>query len=230
MISKINLSDMMNVEEKFPGVFIINGKLATRNSVPNFRPFSEQTEKIEGIEYRFWDPTRSKAAAAILKGIKEFPIKQGSKVLYLGAAHGYTCSYVANIVGETGIIYAVEFSERCFNEFLPICEKYKNLVPILADARKPELYSWIEKVDVVYCDIAQPDQTEIALRNCKEFLKPGGFLMLVVKTQSIDVTKSTKEITEQEIKKIIAAGFEVLDWKILDPFEEKHSFIVARSK
>ncbi|MBU5575134.1 MAG: fibrillarin-like rRNA/tRNA 2'-O-methyltransferase [Candidatus Aenigmatarchaeota archaeon] len=218
----------MEIKEKFSGIYLIDNNLATINSAPGFKPFGEHTEVIDKKEYRFWDPYRSKAAAAIIKGVKEFPIKIGIKILYLGAAHGYTCSFLSNIIGNKGIIYAIEFSERCFHELLPICEKYKNIVPILADARKPELYSWVEKVDVVYCDIAQPDQTEIAIRNCNEFLKEKGWLMLAVKTQSIDVTKSTKEITRQEIEKLKNAGFEIIDWKILDPFEEKHSFIIAR--
>lgn len=219
---------MSRIKEIYPNIYMINNQLATLNSVKGFRPFSEKIENIAGKEYRFWDPRRSKAAAAIVKGIKEFPIKPGTKILYLGAAHGYTCSFFSDIVGANGIIYAVEFSERCFNELLPVAEKYKNVVPILADARLPEQYGWVEKVDVVYVDIAQPDQTEIAIRNCNAFLKKCGFLMLAVKTQSIDVTKSSKKVTEDEIKKLSSAGFSIISWKMLEPFEEKHGFIVAQ--
>ncbi|MFQ6020781.1 MAG: fibrillarin-like rRNA/tRNA 2'-O-methyltransferase [Candidatus Aenigmatarchaeota archaeon] len=213
------------MKEIFPRIFLINDKLATLNSIQGFNPFDEELIKIKNKEYRIWDPHRSKAAAAIVKGIKEFPIKKGNKILYLGAAHGYTCSFLANII-ENGIIYAIEFSERCFNELLPLCEKYKNIVPILADARKPEKYNYIEKVDVVYCDLAQPDQTEIAIRNCKKFLKSNGYLFLVIKTRSIDVTKSPKIIVEEEIKKL--RNFKVIDWKMLDPYEKDHGFVIAK--
>ena len=216
------------MKEIFPGVFLINNRFATENSVLGYKPFDEELIKKDKKEFRFWNPTRSKAAAAIKKGIKEFPIKKDIKMLYLGAAHGYTPSFISNIIGKKGVIYAVEFSERCFQELLVLCLKYKNIVPILADARKPELYFWIEKVDVVYCDIAQPDETEIAIRNCKEFLKPKGYLMLAIKSRSIDVTKSPKEVYKNEIGKLKKAGFKIVDWKTLDPLERAHAFIVAR--
>jgi len=216
------------MEEIFPGVFLIDGRLATENSISGYRPFDEELLKINKKEFRMWNPTRSKAAAAIKKRIKEFPIKKDSKILYLGAAHGYTPSFLSNIIGKSGIIYAIEFSERCFNELLVLCLKYKNIVPILADARKPELYYWIEKVDVVYVDIAQPDETEIAIRNCKEFLKPEGYLMMAIKSRSIDVTKSPKEIYKNEIKKLRNFGFKIVDWETLDPLERAHAFIVAK--
>lgn len=219
---------MFVMEEIFPGIYAMDENLAVENSIPGFKPFDEEILKISGKEFRIWNPYRSKAAAAIKRGIKEFPIKEGTKTLYHGAAHGYTCSFLSSIVGEKGIIYAIEFSERCFNELLPLCQKYKNIIPILADSRKPELFHWIEKVDIVYIDIAQPDEIEIFMRNCKEFLKKGGYGMIAVKSRSIDVTKSPKEIYKEAIKKLENDGFEIIDWKTLDPFERAHAFIVVK--
>jgi fibrillarin-like pre-rRNA processing protein len=218
------------MKELFPGIFLISGKLATENSVPNYKPFDEDLLKINKREFRLWNPYRSKAAAAIKRSVKIFPIKKDIRILYLGAAHGYTPSFLANIIGNRGIIYAVEFSERCFNEFLPLCLKYKNIIPILADARKPENYAWIEKVDVIYVDIAQPDETEIAIRNCKEFLKEKGYLLMAIKSRSIDVVKSPKKVYNEEIKKLKEAGFEIKDWKTLDPYEKAHAFVIAKIK
>ena len=62
------------------------------------------------LEYRVWNPFRSKLAAAILGGIDGIHMKPGSKVLYLGAAAGTTVSHVSDIVGPTGCVYAVEFA------------------------------------------------------------------------------------------------------------------------
>ena len=56
-------------------------------------------EPGEKIEYRVWNPFRSKLAAAILGGVEKIHIKPGVKVLYLGAASGTTVSHVADIVG-----------------------------------------------------------------------------------------------------------------------------------
>ena len=213
---------------KFHGIFWVDGKLATINSVPDYKPFGEQLIRIDNKEFRIWEPTRSKLAAAIMKNIKELPFKIGTKVLYMGAAHGMTVSYIANIIGTEGVVYAIEFSERCFNELLVLCKKYKNVIPIFADCRKPENYSWIEKTDIAYCDISQPDETEIAIRNCKEFLKPNGYLLLAIKSRSIDVTKTPKEVYDNEIKKLKNYGFKIIDWKTLDPLERAHAFIVAK--
>ncbi len=213
----------MRIKELFKNIFMINKKLVVLNQVKDYNPFRDDTFK----EYIEWNPNRSKLAAAIMKKIKTVPIKQGDKILYLGAAHGYTVSKISSII-ENGIIYAVEFSERCFNELIPVSEKIKNIVPILGDARKPETYDWIEKVDIVYSDVAQPDQTSIAIRNCRTFLKENGFLMIAIKTRSIDVTKSPNQITKEEIEKVKNAGFDIIDWKVLDPYEKDHSFIIAK--
>lgn len=218
------------MKEVLPRVFLMDRRLVVENPIPGFKPFNEQILKINKKEFRIWEPTRSKAAAAILKKIKEFPIKENSKILYLGAAHGYTCSFLSTIIGDKGIIYAIEFSERCFNELLPLCKKYKNITPILADARKTELYCWIEKVDVVYVDIADPQETEIAIRNCKEFLKPNGYLLMAIKSRSIDVTKSPRKIYDEVIEKLEDSNFEIIDCKTLDPFEQAHAFIIAKMK
>ncbi len=216
----------MTVKEKFPGVFEVDGRLATKATFRDYRPFGEE---LRG-EFRLWDPTRSKLGAAIIKGLKRLPIRPGSKVLYLGLAHCYTASYVADIVGKGGIIYGVEFSERPFTEALPIAEKYGNIVPIKADARLPEQYSYVEKVDVVYCDIADPQMTEAAIRNARAFLLPDGFVMIAIKARSIDVTAAPRKIVDVEVAKLEKEKFEIVQVLMLDPLEHDHGFIVARMK
>jgi len=62
-------------------------------------------EKGEKIEYRVWNPFRSKLSAAILGGIDQIYMPRGSKVLYLGAASGTTVSHVADIIGPVSTTY-----------------------------------------------------------------------------------------------------------------------------
>lgn len=62
----------------------------------NLIVFQEGDKKVE---YRVWNPFRSKLAAAILGGIDQIHMPPGSKVLYLGAASGTTVSHVSDIVG-----------------------------------------------------------------------------------------------------------------------------------
>ena len=64
------------MKELFPRIFLIDNKLGVENPIPGFKPFDEEIILLNKKEFRIWNPERSKAAAAILKGIKEFPIKE----------------------------------------------------------------------------------------------------------------------------------------------------------
>ena len=215
------------MREIFPGIFREGKRLYTINLVPGKKVYNEKLLKKDR-EYREWDPTRSKLAAAILNGLREVPVNKGNKILYLGASTGTTCSHISDIVGHDGIIYGIEFAERVFRSLIDLSEERKNLVPVLADCRKLEDYYWVEEVGIVYVDIAQPDQTEIAIRNANEFLKKDGYLIIAIKSQSIDVVKRPEQIYKEEKSKLEKAGFSILDLINLEPYEEKHALILAR--
>ena len=93
---------------RHPGIFIAKGKeqlLVTKNLVPGESVYGEKRISIDGgvddtkVEYRVWNPFRSKLAAGILNGMDHVSIAPGKKVLYLGAASGTSVSHVADIVG-----------------------------------------------------------------------------------------------------------------------------------
>ncbi len=217
------------MKQAFPGVWKEKGRLLTLNLVPGFRSFTEPLVTVSGKEYRVWDPARSKAAAAIANGLMHFPVKPGIKILYLGIASGYTSSFFSDIIGHDGVIYGVEISERTFRELNPVADKRGNIVPILANARMPEEYGWIEKADVVFQDVATDDQSEILIRNCREFLKPGGTAFLSLKSRSIDVTKKPAEVYRQEEMKL-SSFFKIVEKVRLDPHEKDHMLFVVRRK
>ena len=164
-----------------------------------------------------------------MKGLKVFPVMEKAKILYLGIASGQTSTFFSDVVGKDGIIYGVEISERCLRDLNPVAEKRGNIVPILGDARKPEEYDWIERVDVVYEDVASDDQTPIMIRNCERFLKPNGFAVIAIKARSINVVKRPEEIYRQEIAKL-EKKFKILEKVRLDPFEKDHMFVVMKKK
>ncbi len=217
------------MKQLFPNIWKRGRQILTRNLVPGSRGYTEQLVTIAGKEYRVWDPNRSKPAAAITKGLKNLPLRPGMKILYLGIASGQTASYFSDIIGPEGIIYGVEISERTFRELNPVAEKRGNMVPILANARKPEEYNWIEPVDLVYQDVATDDQSEILIRNCKAFLKPDGTAMIAIKARSIDVTKDPDIIYKQEEKKL-KKEFRIMEKIKLDPYEKDHAFFVLKPK
>ena len=218
----------MGIEEIFSGVFKIDGKLATKNLTPGYTVYGERTMKIEGEEYRFWDPYRSKLGAAIMLGLKELPIESGDNILYLGAANGTTPSHMSDIVGSEGLVFCVEFAPRSMRDLIPVCEKKQNMLPILADARKPMDYrKYIDAAECLYEDVAQPDQDEILIKNARQFLKKGGCAMLAIKSQSVDVTKEPEEIYRRVLEKL-GKHFKILESYELSPFDKDHLFVVMR--
>ncbi len=210
--------------------FQIDGekKLATENLVPKNQVYNEKLVKIKGTEYRIWNPFRSKLAATIMNGLRDFPFMQKSSVLYLGVSTGTTISHISDIVGQNGIIFGVEHTSRVARDFLDrVASHRKNIIPIIQDARKPqEYFSVFKKVDVAYVDIAQPDQTDIAINNCKMYLKSNGYLFLVIKTRSIDVTKDPKKVISNEIKKLESL-FEIKQIINLQPYDKDHAIVIA---
>jgi len=203
-------------------------KLATENLMPGNQVYNEKLLNVKGVEYRIWNPFRSKLAASIMNGLKDFPFNKKSDVLYLGVSTGTTISHISDIVGQDGIIFGVEHATRVARDFLDrVASHRKNIVPIIQDARKPEeFFSVYKKVDVVYVDIAQPDQTDIAIENCKLYLKSGGYLFLIIKTRSIDVTKDPKIVIKNEIKKLESL-FEIKQTIDLQPYDKDHAMVVA---
>ena len=82
-------------------------------------------------------------------------------------------------------------------------------------------------MDLVYCDIAQPDQTNIAIDNCKIYLKDEKSILLVIKTRSIDVTMSPQNVITREIKTLESHSFKIRQNIDLSPFDKDHAMIEA---
>jgi fibrillarin-like pre-rRNA processing protein len=203
-------------------------KIFTLSLTPGLVFFEEETERIGGREYRLLDGTRSKLGAAIIKGINQIGVKEGDRVLYLGASHGYTPSFMSDIIGKEGFMFALDFAPRVVRDLVFLCEKRPNMAPILGDANQPLTYrSRVLPVDYLYMDVAQKNQAEIFLKNIDMFLKPGGFGFLAVKSRSIDITKHPKDIYQlvrQELEKKVT----IVDYKTLDPFEKDHCVFVVK--
>ena len=59
------------------------------------------------------------------------------------------------------------------------------------------------------------------------FLKNNGYLFLVIKTRSIDVTKAPKTIIENEKNKL-KENFEILQVIDLTPYDKDHAMVIAK--
>ncbi len=204
------------MEEVFPGVFKNNGKLYTKD--------------LKTKDLRYWNPYKSKLAAAILIGLKTWPFSRKSRVLYLGTGEGTTPSHVSDML-ENGFLVGVDVSFMAMHEFLKKAGERENLIPLLANASFPEKYPEdIKKIkfDVIYQDIAQKDQVSIFLKN-KKFLRKKGYALLVLKARSISPKQDVKKLTKAALKPL-RKEFNVLEVIFLSPYSKDHSFVVMRNE
>ncbi|KAL7146296.1 hypothetical protein ABFS83_06G031400 [Erythranthe nasuta] len=218
------------------GVFIAKGKddaLCTKNLVPGETVYNEKRVSVQNedgtkTEYRVWNPFRSKLAAAILSGVETIWIKPGSSVLYLGAASGTSVSHVSDIVGPSGVVYAVEFSHRSGRDLVNLAKKRTNIIPIIEDARYPGKYRMlVGMVDVIFSDVAQPDQARILALNASYFLKAGGHFVVSVKANCIDSTVPAELVFAVEVKRLRVDQFKPVEQVTLEPYERDHAIIVG---
>jgi fibrillarin-like pre-rRNA processing protein len=223
--------------EKFEGVYWLlleehSKRLGTRNLAPTINVYGEKLVTVDEVEYRTWDAYRSKLAAAILRHLDTLPIRRGSNVLYLGSASGTTASHVSDIAEDDGRVYCVEFAQRSMRELIDtLCEHRHNIYPILADARMPEKYkSTVEQVDVIYSDVAQPEQAKILADNAEMFLKPTGEALMVIKSRSVDVTMDPSDVFKQETDVLRKRHFQVIQTVRLEPYEKDHALVHLKRK
>ncbi len=207
------------MKEIFDGVYKRGNQIYTMNAVPGRRVYGERILKEGGKEFRSWNPYRSKMAAAILKGLKNMPVKRNSVILYLGVANGTTASHFSDIATD-GMIYGIEISFKAMRDFVEICRERKNLIPVMADANKTWMYEEIvEEIDLIYQDIAQRNQIEIFLKNMKKFEAEHGVIM--VKARSIDISMKPDKIFSI-VKKEIGKGYEIKEAIKLSPYAKDH--------
>ncbi|XP_036983808.2 rRNA/tRNA 2'-O-methyltransferase fibrillarin-like protein 1 [Artibeus jamaicensis] len=217
------------------GVFIYRGAedaLVTLNMVPGYSVYGERRVTITegGVkqEYRTWNPFRSKLAAAILGGVDQIHIKPKSRVLYLGAASGTTVSHVSDIVGPEGLVYAVEFSHRAGRDLVNVANKRTNIIPVLEDARHPLKYRMlVGMVDVIFADVAQPDQSRILALNAHTFLRNGGHFLISIKANCIDSTASAEAVFASEVRKLQQENLKPQEQLTLEPYERDHAVVIG---
>lgn len=176
--------------------------------------------------YRVWNPYRSKLAALWYLD-RSTDLSSDDVVLYLGAANGTTVSHVADYVES---VYAIEFAPRPMQDLLEVAKRRTNIIPIFGDATRPKEYAaLLEPADILYEDVAQPNQAAIVIKHLP-FLKEGGLCILMLKTRSIDIKKSPEEVFEDTCTELTTAGLIIEKSIWLAPYHLDHAAIVCRKK
>ncbi|KAH0631306.1 hypothetical protein JD844_005588 [Phrynosoma platyrhinos] len=217
------------------GVFICRGKedaLVTRNLVPGESVYGEKRISVEDgevkVEYRAWNPFRSKLAAAILGGIDQIHIKPGAKQLHCPGGQGAAYFYFLFLIKQEGLVYAVEFSHRSGRDLINVAKKRTNIIPVIEDARHPHKYRMlIGMVDVIFADVAQPDQSRIVALNAHNFLKNGGHFVISIKANCIDSTAAPEAVFASEVKKMQQENMKPQEQLTLEPYERDHAVVVG---
>lgn len=208
-----------------PNVYTTGRTLMTVNAAPGVNVYGERLVEFAGVQYRSWDPMRSKLAALILLGGRDLGLDRSSRVLYLGAASGTTASHVSDIA-SSGMVYCVEVSQRSFRDLVGVCESRRNMIPIMADASRPEDYShMVEGVDLVYQDIAQRDQAEMFVRNMRHFDVGRGILML--KARSVDVNREPGDVYAEVRRELASKGLKVREAVDISQYAKDHAAFVV---
>ncbi len=207
---------------RWPGVYREGRDLFTINLTPGVRVYGETLRESGGVEYRSWDPFRSKLAALLARGGElPLPVRVRS-VLYLGGAHGTTVSHLSDLAPEASI-FVVEKSPTSFAPLLALSRQRKNLFPMLADAQLPERYQAdVGTVDLVYQDIAQRNQAAIFGENARAALAVGGLGILMLKVRSVTQARSVAAIVQEARTRLERDGLRIRSETSLAPFSRDH--------
>ena len=141
--------------------------------------FGERIVGEQNSKHRIFHPKNSKFAEMLVDYQLEI---EGKSLLYLGAAHGYTASFLAPVANK---IFCVEFAPVPFKKLLALSKEFDNIYPIFADAREPKNYSFLlPEIDILCQDISQRDQSGIFIRNMK-LVKDKGYGILMLKIECL---------------------------------------------
>ncbi|MHA2502736.1 MAG: fibrillarin-like rRNA/tRNA 2'-O-methyltransferase, partial [Candidatus Kariarchaeaceae archaeon] len=217
-LKKVKMMDQVWQLRGFRGI-----EYVTKNAIPGKSVYGERLFDIDGVEYREWQHKKSKLASGMINNLRIPSIQPGASVLYLGASAGTTVSHVSDIVGDDGVIYAIEFAPRPGRDLYTLSDDRDNIVPIIADARYPQQYSHlVDQVDIVYCDVAQPTQSQLFLDNASAFLRNQGQGYIAIKTKSISQTEHPKQIFATQTKMLEAGGFKTIKTTSIGKIHRDH--------
>ena len=213
--------------------------LWTRNAVRGVSVRGERRKTDARIEWRFWDPSRSKVAAALLRTANDpsqlLP-ETGSTCLYLGASFGSTVSYIHDQVcgagnHHGGQVVAVEIAPRAMRDLSELASIRPGLVPVLGDARQPQTVApYIRgKADWMHQDLSIADQAETFVRMAGAFLRPGGTGLLSLKAASERSSDGDDDSRFAKAARILLeSNLDVIERIDLKGLEEQHVVFYVR--
>ncbi|MBO96614.1 MAG: hypothetical protein CMA78_01535 [Euryarchaeota archaeon] len=213
--------------------------LWSRNSTRGKSVGGERRKRDGKIEWRRWDPFRSKVAAALLmtsQKASELLPSPGDTCLYLGASSGTTVSHIHDMVcgsnnHHNGQIIAVEISPRMMRDLSSLAEDRSGLIPILNDARETQSYAPVmrEKAHWIHQDLSIADQAENFISIATSTLKNGGIGLLSLKAASERQFEGDDQSRFSRAEKLIEESeLELIEKIDISQYQEQHMVFFVR--
>lgn len=150
--------------------------------------------------------------------LKWADVHKNGKVADIGCHEGYLSMHLARVVGENGMVYAVDVREDRLEKLRDHANKrqFQNIVPTLGEYDNPMLPE--NRMDVVFVVDAYHEMSEYRtmLSHIHKSLKPGGRILILEKLKDHAKHKSRKEQTNAHTlapkyvkKELKEAGFTV---------------------
>lgn len=86
----------------------------------------------------------------------------------------------------------------------------------------------VSTVDVIFADVAQPDQARIVMYNAQSFLKDQGHVVISIKASCIDSTAPPDTVFASQIALLRDNQFKPIEQVTLEPYERDHAMVSGR--
>jgi len=97
---------------------------------------------------------------------------------------------------------------------------------IVEDARLPNKYRMLlSTVDVIFSDVAQPDQDRIVVLNAQQFLKDGGHVLISIKASCVDSTAPPEAVFASVVAELRKEQLKPIEQVTLEPYERDHAMV-----
>lgn len=87
----------------------------------------------------------------------------------------------------------------------------------------------LSSVDVIFADVAQPDQARIVALNADNFLKNGGHVVISIKASCIDSTAPPEAVFAREVDVLRENKFKPIEQVTLEPYERDHAMVIGEN-
>eukprot|EP01125_Pyxidicula_operculata_P019053 TRINITY_DN6872_c0_g1_i2.p1 TRINITY_DN6872_c0_g1~~TRINITY_DN6872_c0_g1_i2.p1 ORF type:complete len:218 (-),score=31.87 TRINITY_DN6872_c0_g1_i2:51-704(-) len=207
----------MQVQPSKPGFYVIEDFLCTKNygtgTIAAEKIFT-LNENDKQFEFRCYNPFRSSQAASVLLG-SPILVEPNKTVLLLGCSV-LEASFMSDIVGAGGSVYAVEKELDVGHLLIKVSKDRPNIIPIVGSASEPSKFKMlVPMVDIIVVESTIENGVEVLTKNAELFLKDNGGALFFYKT------KENEQDYINMVESFKQCGFSPKEKMSLEPYDLK---------